>query len=57
MTHKPIYLEDFRVDLRWNRNLEDMEQLKEFQDELLDALGVLSECPRAKRAHLGCRTC
>ncbi|KAH1092618.1 hypothetical protein GLYMA_14G013102v4 [Glycine max] len=30
-----------RVDLRWNRNLEDMEQLKEFQDELLDAASKL----------------
>ncbi|KHN23839.1 Ribosomal RNA small subunit methyltransferase B [Glycine soja] len=29
------------VDLRWNRNLEDMEQLKEFQDELLDAASKL----------------
>ncbi|MCI10058.1 ribosomal RNA small subunit methyltransferase B, partial [Trifolium medium] len=26
-----------RVDLWWNRNLEDMEQLKSLQDELLDA--------------------
>lgn len=26
-----------RADLRWNRKLEDMEQLKKLQDELLEA--------------------
>ncbi|CAJ2633734.1 unnamed protein product [Trifolium pratense] len=30
-----------RADLRWNRNLEDMEQLKNLQDELLDAASTL----------------
>ncbi|KAH1263836.1 putative ribosomal RNA small subunit methyltransferase B [Glycine max] len=30
-----------RADLRWNKNLEDMEQLKELQDELLDAASKL----------------
>ncbi|KAF8410874.1 hypothetical protein HHK36_003411 [Tetracentron sinense] len=30
-----------RADLRWNRRLEDMEQLKNLQDELLDAASTL----------------
>ncbi|KAL6313912.1 hypothetical protein AAG906_010331 [Vitis piasezkii] len=30
-----------RADLRWNRSLEDMEQLKNLQDELLDAAAIL----------------
>lgn len=30
-----------RADLRWNRKLEDMEQLKNLQDELLDAASIL----------------
>ncbi|KAJ1410802.1 SAM-dependent methyltransferase RsmB/NOP2-type [Sesbania bispinosa] len=30
-----------RADLRWNRKLEDMEQLKKLQDELLDAASKL----------------
>ncbi|KAF9601624.1 hypothetical protein IFM89_021090 [Coptis chinensis] len=30
-----------RADLRWNRKLEDMEQLKSLQDELLDAASKL----------------
>nr|XP_027061426.1 uncharacterized protein LOC113688037 isoform X1 [Coffea arabica]XP_027061427.1 uncharacterized protein LOC113688037 isoform X1 [Coffea arabica]XP_027061428.1 uncharacterized protein LOC113688037 isoform X1 [Coffea arabica]XP_027061429.1 uncharacterized protein LOC113688037 isoform X1 [Coffea arabica]XP_027064489.1 uncharacterized protein LOC113690691 isoform X1 [Coffea arabica] len=30
-----------RADLRWNRRLEDMEQLKALQDELLDSASVL----------------
>ncbi|KAK2967296.1 hypothetical protein RJ640_004862 [Escallonia rubra] len=30
-----------RADLRWNRRLEDMEQLKVLQDELLDAASML----------------
>ncbi|CAB4281833.1 unnamed protein product [Prunus armeniaca] len=30
-----------RADLRWNRKLEDMEQLKNLQDELLDAASLL----------------
>ncbi|KAG0468259.1 hypothetical protein HPP92_017587 [Vanilla planifolia] len=29
-----------RADLRWNRRLEDMEQLKQLQDELFDAASV-----------------
>ncbi|KAL4185729.1 hypothetical protein AMTRI_Chr10g232150 [Amborella trichopoda] len=35
-------LRDFaRADLRWNRRLEDLEQLKDLQDELLDAASML----------------
>ncbi|XP_059666565.1 uncharacterized protein LOC132312279 isoform X2 [Cornus florida] len=30
-----------RADLRWNRRLEDLEQLKDLQDELLDAASML----------------
>ncbi|XP_058745009.1 uncharacterized protein LOC131617772 [Vicia villosa] len=30
-----------RADLRWNRKLKDMEELKELQDELLDAASTL----------------
>ncbi|XP_038986224.1 probable ribosomal RNA small subunit methyltransferase B isoform X3 [Phoenix dactylifera] len=30
-----------RADLRWNRQLEDLEQLKHLQDELLDAASML----------------
>ncbi|KAK1582813.1 hypothetical protein Q3G72_018482 [Acer saccharum] len=30
-----------RADLRWNRRLEDLEQLKNLQDELLDAASLL----------------
>ncbi|GFS45162.1 NOL1/NOP2/sun family protein [Actinidia rufa] len=30
-----------RADLRWNKRLEDMEQLKNLQDELLDAASML----------------
>ncbi|CAK9145110.1 unnamed protein product [Ilex paraguariensis] len=30
-----------RADLRWNRKLEDMEKLKDLQDELLDAASML----------------
>lgn len=30
-----------RADLRWNRRLEDLEHLKNLQDELLDAASVL----------------
>ncbi|GMH25043.1 hypothetical protein Nepgr_026886 [Nepenthes gracilis] len=30
-----------RADLRWNRRLEDMEELKKLQDELLDAASTL----------------
>lgn len=30
-----------RADLRWNRRLEDMEQLKTLQDELLDSASIL----------------
>ncbi|XP_022735087.1 uncharacterized protein LOC111288454 [Durio zibethinus] len=30
-----------RADLRWNRRLEDMEELKNLQDELLDAASIL----------------
>ncbi|XP_059661224.1 uncharacterized protein LOC132307464 isoform X2 [Cornus florida] len=30
-----------RADLRWNRRSEDLEQLKDFQDELLDAASML----------------
>lgn len=29
-----------RADLRWNRKLEDMEQLKNLQDELFDAASL-----------------
>jgi hypothetical protein len=37
-----IFLIDFlkRADLRWNRRLEDMEELKNLQDELLDAASL-----------------
>uniref|UniRef100_A0A2P2JWR3 Ribosomal RNA small subunit methyltransferase B n=2 Tax=Rhizophora mucronata TaxID=61149 RepID=A0A2P2JWR3_RHIMU len=31
-----------RADLRWNRKLEDMEELKSLQDELLDAASMNS---------------
>lgn len=30
-----------RADLRWNRRLEDLEELKKLQEELLDAASIL----------------
>lgn len=36
----PLFTFLKRADLRWNRKLEDMEELKNLQDELLDAASL-----------------